>query len=77
VIRLVLVAAVLALAACGDRDPIAEGTRAYQGKRDSRAWDNEPLLYGQAKWTKGDRASWEAQIKGRQLTQDEHKRIGQ
>jgi predicted small lipoprotein YifL len=77
VIRLMLVVTVLALAACGDRDPLAEGKRAYQGKPDSRAWDNTPLPYEQAKWTKGDRASWVAQIKGRQLTQDEHKRIGQ
>jgi hypothetical protein len=72
-----LVGAVLALAACGDRDPIAEGKRAYQGKPDSHAWDNVPLPYEQAKWTKGDRASWETEIKTRQLKQDEHKRIGQ
>jgi hypothetical protein len=29
------------------------------------------------KWTKGDRASWEEQIKNRQLAQHEHKRIYQ
>ena len=42
-------------------------------------WDNEPPvaeLRG-GKWTKGDRASWEDQIKQRQLAQHEHKRIYQ
>jgi hypothetical protein len=35
------------------------------------------LAYGSGKWTKGDRASWETQIKTRQLGQDEYKRIYQ
>jgi hypothetical protein len=69
--------AVFSLVACGDRSEIAEGRRAYQGKPDGRPWDNEPLADGSAKWSKGDRASWEAQIKARQLTQHEHRRIEQ
>ena len=65
--------------ACGDREEIAEGPRSYQGKPDSAPWDNEPLAaeYHGGKWTKGDRASWEADIKARQLTQHEYKRIEQ
>jgi predicted small lipoprotein YifL len=72
--------AVLALAACGERgqEPVA-GERSYQGKQDSRPWDNEPLAaeYRGGKWSKGDQASWETQIKARQLAQHEHKRIYQ
>jgi hypothetical protein len=69
------VAAALGLAACGNREQIAEGKRAYQGKPDTQPWDNAPLPYDQTKWTKGDRASWEVEIKTRQLTQHEYKRI--
>jgi hypothetical protein len=70
-------AVLLAVAACGDRHDIAEGKRSYQGKPDSRPWDNEPLADASAKWSKGDRASWEAGIKARQLTQHEYRRIEQ
>ena len=76
-IRIVLLLALLSLSACGNRDEIAEGKRSYQGKPDSRAWDNEPLADGSAKWSRGDRASWETAIKARQLTQHEYKRIEQ
>jgi hypothetical protein len=77
-----IVAASLAaflLAACGDREQVAEGQRTYQGKRDSKAWDNEPLNYALnhgSKWNRGDQATWEQQIKARQLTQNEYQRIG-
>jgi hypothetical protein len=74
---LLLVVASLALAACAEREHVAERKRAYQGKLDSQPWQNGPLPYEQAKWTEGDRASWEAEIKARQMTQDEYKRIGQ
>jgi hypothetical protein len=73
-------AAVLGLVACGEREQVAEGKRTYQGKRDTAPWDNEPLADGSGgsgKWSKGDRASWEAQIKARQLGQHEYKRIYQ
>jgi hypothetical protein len=75
--RLLLIVAVFGLAACGEREPVGERTRAYQGRPDTQPWDNAPLAYDQAKWTQGDRASWEAEIKARQLTQHEYKRIGQ
>ncbi|MGH8688962.1 MAG: hypothetical protein ACREVQ_14765 [Burkholderiales bacterium] len=73
-----LLAAVL-VSACGDRQQVSDGTRTYQGKRDTKAWDNEPVglpLNHAGKWTKGDQASWEQQIKARQLTQNEYQRIG-
>lgn len=73
---LALLIAVSFLAACGEREQVAEGKRTYQGKRDTKAWDNEPLSYGSGKWTKGDQASWEQEIKTRQMTQNEYQRIG-
>jgi hypothetical protein len=76
---LLAMVALLGLVACGDREPTAEARRSYQGKPDNPAWNNEPLAaeYGGGKWTKGDRASWERDIKARQLTQHENQRIGQ
>lgn len=70
-----MVAGAVGLAACGDRKDIAEGPRAYQGKPDSQPWENAPPGDGSAKWSKGDRASWETGIKARQLAQHEYKRI--
>ena len=81
-LAIAIVAASLAaslLAACGDREQVAEGKRTYQGKRDTKAWDNEPLGYATnqgGKWNRGDQAGWEKQIKARQLTQNEYQRIG-
>ena len=74
-----VVLAALGLAACADRDPVVEqqSEKRYQGKLDTKPWDNAPLDYGGAKWTQGDRASWETQLKARQLTQHENKRIAQ
>jgi hypothetical protein len=65
------------IVACGEREQVAESKRGYQGKHDSNPWDNEPLVYGSGKWSKGDRTSWETQIKTRQLGQHEDKRIYQ
>ena len=81
--KLLLVLAVFgfALAGCGEGDQqvVVYKQGKYQGKPDSRAWENAPLAAEQrgGNWTKGDRASWEAQIKNRQLAQHEHKRIYQ
>lgn len=79
-----ILAAVLAaslLAACGEREQVAEGKRTYQGKRDTKAWENEPLGYvgnlnHGSTWNKGDETGWEKSIKARQLTQNEYERIG-
>ena len=76
-----LVLAAFGLAACGEREQVVQpvSEKRYQGKRDSKPWDNDsPVaeLRG-GKWTKGNQASWEEQIKVRQLAQHEHKRIYQ
>jgi hypothetical protein len=61
--RLLMFIALVGLAACGEREQLAEGPRSYQGKPDTAPWGD------------GDRATWEAGIKARQLTQHEYKRI--
>jgi hypothetical protein len=73
----VVVAVAFGLAACGEKEQVVVYKQGkYQGKPDGRAWDNEPLGYGSGKWTKGDRVSWENQIKARNDGQNENKRIG-
>ena len=79
--RLLAVVAAVALAAgvaaCGEKEQVVVYKQGkYQGKPDGRPWDNDPLAYGDAKWTKGDRASWESEIKTRNDRQNENKRIG-
>src|SRR6185503_2113623 len=70
----------LGLAACGEREQVVVYKQGkYQGKPDGRPWDSDsPVaeLRG-GKWSKGDRNSWEEQIKQRQMEQHEHKRIYQ
>jgi hypothetical protein len=65
------------LAGCGEREQTAryEDGR-YRGKLDTRPWDNAPPPYGSAPWAKGDHASWENQVRSRQQTQNENRRIG-
>ena len=77
----VLVLAAFGLAACTEREQVIQpqSEKRYQGKRDGKSWDNDsPVaeLRG-GKWSKGNQASWEEQIKQRQLAQHEHKRIYQ
>ena len=78
--RALLVIALFGLTACGERDQVVVYKQGkYQGKPDGLPWNSEPPvaeLRG-GKWNKGDRASWEDQIKQRQLAQHEHKRIYQ
>jgi hypothetical protein len=74
----VILLAAFGLAACGEREQVVVYKQGkYQGKPDGLPWDSEPLAYESQKWTKGDRVSWETQIKQRQLGQHEHKRIYQ
>jgi hypothetical protein len=78
---LLVLVALFGLVACGEKEQVVVYKQGkYQGKPDGRPWDNDPLAYsgnsGSAKWTKGDRASWEAQIKTRNDSQNENKRIG-
>ena len=76
--RLLLVAAALGMAGCMEVEQA--GTPERQAgqtvRRDTAAWNNEPLANG-PKWSKGDRTSWEEQIKRRQLAQHEDRRIYQ
>ena len=68
---------VFGLAACGESEQVVVYKQGkYQGKPDGRPWENDPLAAG-PKWTKGDQASWETQIKTRNLAQHEHRRIYQ
>lgn len=65
------------VAGCGERDQSAryENGR-YRGKPDSRPWDNAPPANGPAAWAKGDHVTWENQVRSRQQTQNENRRIG-
>lgn len=57
------------LAGCGDDRPTQiykQGT--YQGKPDTRPWDNEQF--------KGNRQAWEDAVKGRTQAQNEYLRTG-
>ena len=72
--------AALGLSGCGESDQVVVYKQGkYQGKPDTRSWDNAPLAAEQrgGKWSKGDRTSWETQLKTRQLGQNEDKRIYQ
>ena len=72
-------AAVLGIAGCGESTQVVVYKQGkYQGKPDTRSWDNEPLAaeHRGGTWKKGDRTGWEEQIKNRQLAQHEYKRVG-
>ncbi|MBI5910841.1 MAG: hypothetical protein HY848_12925 [Betaproteobacteria bacterium] len=65
------------LAGCGEKEQvIAYQQGKYQGKPDTRPWENEPgaSLYTTSKWTKGDKASWEAALRSRNQNQNEYTR---
>lgn len=77
---LFVVLALFALAACGEKEQVVVYKQGkYQGKPDSRSWDNAPLPadFRGGEWKQGDRTSWEESIKKRQMTQNEYRRIGQ
>jgi len=71
--------AVLGLSACMEVEQTGSTSKkgTYQGKKDTPPWDSAPLAYGGPRWNKGDRASWETEIKQRNLSQNEDKRIYQ
>jgi hypothetical protein len=67
------------LAGCGETDQVIVYQQGkYQGKPDTRPWDNEPgaSLHTTSTWTKGDKSSWEAALKSRSQSQNEYVRIG-
>jgi hypothetical protein len=73
--RVAFAAGLLLLAGCMEVEQTmtAERQAGTTVKRDTAPWNNEPLANG-PKWTKGDRNSWEEQIKTRQLAQNERSR---
>ena len=78
VIAAVALALATGLSACGETEQVVVYKQGkYQGKPDGKPWDNDPLAHSNAKWTKGDRTSWENQIKARADGQNESKRIYQ
>jgi hypothetical protein len=70
-------ASVFALGGCMEVEQVTAAPKQgkYQGKPDTPPWANEPIAHESARWNKGDRTSWETQIKARQLAQHEDKRI--
>ncbi|MGH8737936.1 MAG: hypothetical protein ACREVC_11310 [Burkholderiales bacterium] len=66
----------VALSGCGERPQTASFHQGkYQGKPDAQPWNNAPLAYGSAKWTQGDKTTWEAEVKNRTQSQNEYVRI--
>jgi len=81
--KLIVTVAALAvtagLAGCGEKDQVIVYEQGkYQGKPDSKPWDNDPgaSVYTSSKWTKGDKSSWETALKSRNQNQNEYVRIG-
>ncbi|MGP1678504.1 MAG: hypothetical protein ACTS6J_15275 [Burkholderiales bacterium] len=81
--KFVVAAAALALSAglagCGESEQvIAYQQGKYQGKPDTRPWENEPgaSLHTTSKWNKGDKGSWETALRSRSQGQNEYVRIG-
>ena len=79
IVVMAAVAAAIVLPGCMEVEQASTGSRQgkYQGKPDGKPWENTPLAYESQKWGKGDRNSWEEQIKKRQFTQHEDRRIYQ
>jgi hypothetical protein len=77
---LLTAAAVLAavlVSGCGERGQVTVYKQGkYQGKPDSKPWDNDPgpAPHTGSTWTRGDKASWEAALKARNLSQNEYLR---
>jgi hypothetical protein len=77
IIALAAVVALAGLAGCGEREQVVVYHQGkYQGKPDTKPADNDPggSLYTTSKWTKGDKAGWEAAIKSRNQNQNEYTR---
>jgi hypothetical protein len=67
-----------ALAGCGEREQVIVYKQGkYQGKPDGKPWESDPSasLYTSSKWTAGDKTSWEAAVRARNLSQNEYARV--
>jgi hypothetical protein len=70
--KLLVIAAAVALAGvaagCGEKSSVTVYKQGqYQGKPDTRPWDNDQF--------KGDKAAWERAVKSRSLGQNEYVRV--
>ncbi len=79
--KLIVAVAALAvtagLAGCGEQEQVIVYQQGkYQGKPDTKPWDNDPSasLYTTSTWTKGDKSSWETALKSRTQNQNEYTR---
>lgn len=73
---LLVVVGAAAVSGCGEREQIASYKDGkYRGKPDNRPWDSASPG-GSADWAKGDRESWQRQIRARGEAQNENRRIG-
>lgn len=71
------VAVTAGVAGCGeDEQVILYKQGKYQGKADTRPWDNDAggVAGSASKWTKGDKSGWEAALKSRAQNQNEYTR---
>jgi hypothetical protein len=64
------------VAGCGESDktPVSYKRGEYQGKPDTKPWDNAPNTWSGSTWEKGSKPSWEDAIKTRSLAQNEYLR---
>ena len=66
------------IAACGEREQVIVYKQGkYQGKPDTKPWENGPesSLYTTSQWDQGNKTSWEAAVKTRNLAQNEYNRV--
>ena len=72
------IAVASALGACGEREQVVVYKQGkYQGKPDTKPWENAPgsSLYTTSQWDQGNKTSWEAAVKTRNLAQNEYNRV--
>ena len=71
----VVLIAACGLAGCGEQEQVVMYQQGkYQGKPDTKPWENEPGTNTTSKWSKGDKSSWETAIRSRNQNQNEYTR---
>lgn len=79
VVAVAALVAAAGLAGCGEQEQVIVYQQGkYQGKHDTRSWENEPgsSLYTTSKWKAGDKSGWETALKARNQNQNEYVRVG-
>jgi hypothetical protein len=69
--------AVACMSGCGEKEQVIVYHQGkYQGKSDSKPWDNDPAasLYTTSRWKAGDKSGWETALKARTQNQNEYTR---